>query len=115
MNEMNFSNQDISLIKKTHLKEAERILKLLSHPARLQMLNVLGQHELNVSEICDLLNLEQSVVSHHLATLRKFQLVNTERIGKAIYYHLDDPHILDIVAETLEHADHVLRGKPHGK
>lgn len=112
---MNNLGDNISLIEKRHLKEAEQILKLLSNPARLQMLYILEQQELSVSAIGELLNLEQSVVSHHLAILRKFQLVNNKRVGKAMFYRLDDPHILDIIAETIEHADHVLRGKPHGK
>jgi len=97
------------------LSESQKILKMLSNPTRLQMLYILEQKELNVTEIVNLLDLEQSVVSHQLALLREYQLVSAHRIGKANYYQLDDPHILDVINETLEHADHVMRGKKHGE
>lgn len=107
------NSKNIKLIDQKMLLETQKILSLLKNPVRLQILHILSQKSLRVSDIVELLDLDQSLISHHLSELRKYQLVSTKRDGKSIYYELDDPHILDIVNETLEHANHVLRGKKH--
>ena len=49
---------DIKLINSQLLDEAQKIMKVLSNPTRIQMLNILEQQELTVNQIVELLNLE---------------------------------------------------------
>ncbi|GAF38317.1 hypothetical protein FC83_GL001739 [Agrilactobacillus composti DSM 18527 = JCM 14202] len=97
------------------LKEVEHIYSLLSNQTRIRILLALEDKTLNVTELGQQLNLEQSIVSHQLSLLKKDQLVHATRSGQMNYYRLDDPHILEIIKDTFAHVNHVLRGKPHGQ
>lgn len=65
-------------------------LKVLSDRTRLGALRILLNGPLNVNELSQKLDIEQSLLSHHLQTLRKAALVNTSRDGKTVVYHLSD-------------------------
>ena len=92
---------------------AQKIFKVLGNEKRIRLLLLLEGQPLNVSEISDRLNLPQPTVSHQLALLKESQLVASHRDGKQIYYHLDDPHILEVVNDMLAHSKHVLKHMDH--
>ena len=65
-----------------------QILRVLSDPTRLRLLEALRDGERNVSSLCESLELAQPTVSHHLALLRSSGLVRPRRNGKQIFYSL---------------------------
>ncbi len=71
------------------INQTLRVMRLLADPSRLQMLHLLRDGELNVSELCSHLELAQPTVSHHLALMRAEGLLTSRRSGKHVYYDLD--------------------------
>jgi DNA-binding transcriptional ArsR family regulator len=71
--------------------------RALNDPKRLLILYVLGDRELSVGELCEVLEVSQSNVSQHLAVLRERGLVNADRQGSNVYYSLRHPEVLEAV------------------
>lgn len=77
--------------------------KLFSDSTRLKILMALGENELCVSDLANILNMGQSAISHQLRILKQGRLVKNRRDGKVIYYELDDTHIKEIICSGLDH------------
>lgn len=83
------------------LRRSVALLRALNHDLRRRILQLLYTREpLTVTNIFVELRVEQSVVSQHLAILRKAQFVRAERDGKYIHYTLDRSR-LSTVAELI--------------
>ncbi len=79
------------------LKKAALILRALNHKLRQQLLKLIDENnKITVTEIYVNLRLEQSVVSQHLAILRRAGIVITKREGKFIFYSLNYKRIKEI-------------------
>jgi ArsR family transcriptional regulator len=78
--------------------------KILSDPSRLNIVLTLQEHELCVQELADRTSLSQSLVSHHLHSLRLLNLVKHRREGKKIIYSLSDSHVSALLAVAHDHA-----------
>ncbi len=77
---------------------------LFADKTRLILISLLAKHALCVSDIAEVLGMEQSRISHQLAILRKHDIVATYREGKAIVYTLADDHIKDLLHTGLIHV-----------
>ncbi len=64
------------------------VLRALADPTRLGLIRCLLQGERCVGDLTDAMGLRQPRVSHHLAILRRLDLVVDRRAGKRIYYCL---------------------------
>ena len=87
------------------LEKAAFILKTIAHPTRLAIIDLLQEkRKLSVNELCERLDCEQSLVSHHLSNMRIKGLLNSERKGTSIYYSLKEKELARIVA-VIEDCD----------
>jgi|ERR1051326_386160 ArsR family transcriptional regulator len=70
-----------------------RICKAFAHPARLQILDLLGSGEKGISELQSALGIPKTGMSQHLATLKSVGVITTRRNGKQIYCSLAMPEV----------------------
>jgi len=71
-----------------YMKSAARIFKALADETRLRIVLLLARGELCVCDLMAILDLPQSTVSRHLATLRHAGWVEDRRQGVWMYYKL---------------------------
>lgn len=64
------------------------ILKVLADETRLAVIGKLLSKPMSVGEINETLEVEQTLLSHHLKVLRDSNLVKSERQGKQVVYSL---------------------------
>lgn len=75
------------------LHRAAEIIKMLGHPDRLKIVEVLEQGETSVSAIQEVLGLPQAIVSQHLAKMRGCSIVSSRRDGNHVYYRIVEPKV----------------------
>ncbi len=86
------------------LADMAELFKVFSDTTRTKILAALSESEMCVCCISSILGMTVSAVSHQLRILRQCKLVKTRRVGKEIYYSLDDEHIGEIFRTALEHV-----------
>lgn len=70
------------------------ILKALAHPKRLEIVHLLRDQTLTVTQIQDMLDLPQANLSQHLTILRSAGVVDSRKIGKQIFYRLSHKNFI---------------------
>ena len=88
----------------SELRKTLLVLRAVNHPLRKQILELLSKTEkMIVTDLHSQMHLEQSIVSQHLAVLRKAGVVLTNRSGKFIYYRINPDRLNDIktLAESI--------------
>ena len=85
------------------LYDLAEIFKVFGDSTRIKILYVLFEAEMCVCDIAQLLNMNQSAISHQLRILKQNRLVKSRREGKAVFYSLADGHVRTIINQGLEH------------
>ena len=80
---------EIKELKTEQLETAAAMLKAMAHPMRIAILkNLEGGKQLTVTQIHEMLGIEQSTTSHHLGILKDKGVLCSRRDGKNTFYYL---------------------------
>lgn len=82
------------------------VFKALGDPTRVKIIYTLLEKELCVHDLTTVLDMGQSAVSHQLRYLRNMRIVKRRKVGKTVFYSLDDDHIEQIFVQMLQHVKH---------
>ena len=86
------------------LYDLAELFKVFGDSTRIKILYVLFQSEMCVCDIAQLLDMNQSAISHQLRVLKQAKLIKSRREGKSVFYSLDDSHVRMILSMGMEHA-----------
>ncbi len=84
------------------------MLKAMAHPRRLEIIHLLRDQALAVSQIYQMLDLPQANISQHLKVLKKAGILSCQRQGKQMVYQLAHPNIIrsgDLIRQVLVESD----------
>ena len=88
------------------LLKLTEFFKILGDSTRVKILNALDKNEMCVCDIANVLNMSKSSISHQLGTLRRSGIVKCRKVGKEVFYSLDDEHVKQVFEVDIEHINH---------
>lgn len=80
-------------------EDQARFLRCIGEPTRLQILKVLTRDERCVGELTNVLNKEQSLISHHLRALKECNIVKERQEAQKVYYKLTDTRLAKLIVD----------------
>ena len=104
---MNFEIRDEYNLKKfmpskTSLKSMTNFFYAFSDDTRLKIIILLSIKPLCVSEITNVLSINQTTISHQLKILKALNIVECDRAGKNIIYYIKNASIENVLNASVE-------------
>ncbi len=90
------------------LGQAAECLRVLAHPHRLRMIQMLLQGDHPVGELAQACDLPTAMASEHLRLMQRCGFLSSEKDGRKVYYRVTEPHlksILKCIEERFDSAD----------
>jgi ArsR family transcriptional regulator len=73
------------------------LFRVLGHPARVRILELLRDGERSVGSLQAELNMDSGGTSQHLSALRRIGLVESRRDGTSVFYRVEDERVFELL------------------
>lgn len=87
-----------------YLYEISKFYKAMADNTRIKIIAALSIEQMCVCDICVLLNMTKSAISHQLKKLKDMNLVKCLKKGKEVFYSLKDDHVREVFEITSLHV-----------
>lgn len=95
-----------AMLEEDTFNKLAEFFKIIGDTTRTKILFALDQNEMCVCDIANVLGMSKSSISHQLGTLRRSGIVKCRKIGKEVYYMLDDEHVQKVFEIGTQHIEH---------
>ena len=85
------------------LRDSAECLKIIAHPLRLRIVDILMQGEYPVHEIARLCETPPSQACAHLSMMKRNNLLGSKRRGKTVYYHISSNVLTAVIKCIMKH------------
>jgi len=79
------------------LDEAAACLKIMAHPVRLKIVDILMQGDLAVHEISEMCGVKPHQICEHLRLMQTSGLLASRRIGRTVHYSIVSPRLVGLI------------------
>lgn len=87
-------------------QRVSEVLKVVAHPVRLQIVELLEDGEKCVSEIVKDLGNKQSITSQHLNRMRDKGVLSCRKDGANIFYRIENKNVIKVLHCVHNHCMH---------
>ena len=94
---MGMTMEKLDLLPDEAFEKAAECLKVMAHPVRLKMVNILMQGEFAVHEIAEACGGSPNQTCEHLRLLKGHGLLDSERRGRTVYYRIASPQLPGLI------------------
>lgn len=94
----------MTLLPMDSLVEAAACLKVMAHPVRLRIVDILMQDSLTVKQIAELCETRENQICEHLRLMQNCGLLTSERRGKAVFYRILSPQLPALLNCVRQHC-----------
>ncbi len=99
------TNTKLKLTNLDSLGEAAECLRVLAHPHRLRMIQMLLADNFTVTELAEACELPTAMASEHLRLMQRCGFLASEKDGRRVYYKVVEPHLKQILKCVVDRFD----------
>jgi ArsR family transcriptional regulator, zinc-responsive transcriptional repressor len=91
------SEEELEQMDFSYLERVADCLRLMAHPIRIRMVELLSQKLFSVGELAELCKIPHNQACEHLRLLKNHGLLSSKRNGRMVYYSIESTQVMGLL------------------